>query len=109
MSKKTSENTKSSRSARDQLIADLKLLVADAKSLTEATGDDSKEFLTNKAEVLREQLNESIGALRAQGEKFKEVAVDRTDEVEDCLRKNPWMSIGIAVVAGIVIDRLISR
>ncbi|MBT63890.1 MAG: hypothetical protein CML13_11835 [Puniceicoccaceae bacterium] len=38
-----------------------------------------------------------------------EASVEKTDEVESCIRKNPWKSIGIAVVAGIVIDRLTSR
>jgi ElaB/YqjD/DUF883 family membrane-anchored ribosome-binding protein len=109
MTQKSTTKSKDLQSERDKLMADLKILVADAKSLTEATGDESKEFLAEKAEDLRQQLSETMEALRVKGEKVKEVAIEKTDEVEDCIRKNPWKSIGIAVVAGIVIDRLTSR
>ena len=109
MPQKNTKDNKDIQTEREKLLADLKLLVADAKSLTEVTGEESKEFLTDKAEDLRQQLNETLEALKAHGEKVKEVAVEKTDEVEDCIRKNPWKSIGIAVVAGVVIDRLTSR
>lgn len=94
---------------RDKLVADLKLLVEDAKSLTESAGDESKEFLADKAEDLRKQLTETMDALKEQGEHVKEIAVEKTDEIESCISQNPWKSIGIAVVAGVVIDRLTSR
>lgn len=107
--KTTTTKTNELQADRDKLVADLKLLVADAKSLTETAGDESKEFLTDKAEDLRKQLSETMDALKEQGDKAQKVAIEKTDEVEACISKNPWKSIGIAVLAGVVIDRLTSR
>ncbi|MGZ0656111.1 DUF883 family protein [Coraliomargarita sp. W4R53] len=107
--KATTNKEKDLQSDRDKLVADLKILIEDAKSLTESAGDESKEFLSDKAEDLRKQLAETLDALKEKGEHVKEIAVEKTDEVESCISKNPWKSIGIAVVAGVVLDRLTSR
>jgi ElaB/YqjD/DUF883 family membrane-anchored ribosome-binding protein len=105
----SSAGTSTLKSDREKLLADLKLLMEDAKSFTETAGDESKEFLSDKAEDLREQLDATLESLKQQGEKAKEVVIEKTDEVEEVIRKNPWKAVGIAVAAGVLIDRLTRR
>lgn len=90
---------------RDKLLADLKLLVEDAKHLTADASDATSEFATEKAEQVREQLSDVMAKLKAEGENVAGKAKDTTQDLEKLIKKHPWQSLGIAVVAGIVIDR----
>ena len=108
-SSSTSANTSALAGERDKLVADLKLLISDAQSLTETAGDESKEFVSAKADELREQMAAAMDCLKEHGENLKKTAIEKSDEVEQAISTNPWKSIGIAVVAGIIIDRLVRK
>ncbi|WP_309381879.1 DUF883 family protein [Cerasicoccus frondis] len=90
---------------RDKLVADLKLLMEDAKHLTADASDGASEFATEKAELVREQLSEIMAKLKTEGEHVKAKAKDTTKDLEKLIKDNPWQSLGVAVLAGIVIDR----
>ena len=109
MAQKTTTPQSALKSDRDKLVADLKILMEDAKTMTGTAADDSKEFLVEKAEDLRAQLDATLVALKEHGDKFKETAVEKSKDLEKCIQKNPWKAVGIAVLAGIVIDRLASK
>ena len=95
--------------SKDKLVADLKVVVADAEELLRATASQAGE----KVAAARERIQASLAtakvklsdAERALLEKSK-LAAKATDEY---VRDNPWQAVGVAAVAGLVLGVLISR
>lgn len=94
---------------KEQLIADFKVVVADAEALIRATANQGGEAfatLRTRAEeslaVAKEKMAEAQDALI---EKSK-VAAKATDEY---VHENPWTSVGVAAGVGLVIGLLIGR
>lgn len=94
---------------KQQLIADFKVVVADAEALIQATAAQGGEILTNArtkaAESLRmakQKMDEAQTALAAK----TRVATDATDEY---VRENPWEAVGIAAAAGLLAGILLAR
>ena len=95
--------------SKEKLVADLKVVVADAEELLRATASQAGE----KVVAARERIQASLAtakvklsdAERALLEKSK-LAAKATDEY---VRENPWQAVGVAAVAGLVLGVLISR
>jgi ElaB/YqjD/DUF883 family membrane-anchored ribosome-binding protein len=95
--------------SKDKLVADLKVVVADAEELLRATASQAGE----KVSAARERIQASLAtakvklgeAERALVEKSK-IAAKATD---DYVHENPWQAVGIAAAAGLVLGVLISR
>ena len=95
--------------SKEKLVADLKVVVADAEELLRATATQAGE----KVAAARERIQASLAtakvkltdAERALLEKSK-LAAKATDEY---VRENPWQAVGVAAVAGLVLGVLISR
>ena len=95
--------------SKEKLVADLKVVVADAEELLRATASQAGE----KVSAARERIQTSLAtakvkltdAERALLEKSK-LAAKATDEY---VRDNPWQAVGVAAVAGLVLGVLISR
>ncbi len=102
--KKTNSNVAKSR---EQLVDDLKAVIADAQNLAEEAKTASGEALQEKVDQAQDQLQAGMKALRSGGEHLAEEATKQTDNLEEMIRKYPWRSLGIATAAGILIDRLI--
>ena len=104
-----SDQSASSNVSKDKLVADLKVVVADAEELLRATASQAGE----KVSAARERIQASLAtakvklaeAERAMLEKTK-LAARATDEY---VRDNPWQAVGIAAAAGLVLGVLISR
>lgn len=96
-------------SAKDQLMTDLKLVLADAEALLSATaGEHSGDFKALRERVqatLSQAKSGLIDAQAAVADKAK-VAAKATDAY---VHENPWKSIGIAAGAGVLIGLLIGR
>lgn len=94
---------------KEKLVADLKVVVADAEELLRATASQAGE----KVSAARERIQASLAtakvklgeAERALLEKTKEAAKATDEYVHD----NPWKAVGIAAVAGLVLGVLIAR
>ena len=95
--------------SKEKLVADLKVVVADAEELLRATASQAGE----KVSAARARIEASLAtakvklsdAERALLEKSK-LAAKATDEY---VRDNPWQAVGVAAVAGLVLGVLISR
>ena len=95
--------------SKEKLVADLKVVVADAEELLRATASQAGE----KVSAARERIQASLAtakvkltdAERALLEKSK-LAAKAADEY---VRENPWQAVGVAAVAGLVLGVLISR
>jgi ElaB/YqjD/DUF883 family membrane-anchored ribosome-binding protein len=95
--------------SRDKLMADLKLVVADAEELLRLTAGQAGEKLTD----VRGRLNEGLAGVKvriadadlALRQQTKKVA----DATDDYVHKNPWQSVAGAAAVGFLLGLLVSR
>ena len=101
--------TDESAVTKEKLVADLKLVIADADELLRATASQAGE----KVGELRVRMQENLSSARlkladaeaALKEKSREVARATDDYVHD----HPWKSIGVAAGVGLLVGLLIGR
>lgn len=102
MSEYTSEQTQ-------KLMADLKLVVADAEKLLEVTAGQAGEGVTE----LRSRVQATLAQARARLLQVQETAVERAKvagkATDAYVHENPWRSIGIAAGLGVLVGVLIGR
>ncbi len=94
---------------KDKLVADLKVVVADAEELLAATAHQTGEKVT----ALRERMEENLRAARHKLADAEDAIKAKTREVakatDHYVHEHPWKSIGIAAGVGLVVGMLISR
>lgn len=92
-----------------KLVADLKVVVADAEELLRATASQAGE----KAAAARERIQASLATAKVKLGEAEQVLLEKTKvaarATDDYVRDNPWQAVGIAAVAGLVVGILISR
>lgn len=102
-------NTEFTEVNKDKLVADLKVVVADAEDLLRATANQAGE----KVAAARAKIQESLHEAKFRLAKAEEAIVDRTKEAakatDQYVHDNPWKSVGIAAGIGFVIGLLIGR
>lgn len=94
---------------KDRLMADLKLVVADAEELLKATASQTGERITAaraKAEESLKAAKVRLADAQAAAIANAKVAAKATD---DYVHENPWRAVGVAAVAGLLLGALISR
>lgn len=93
----------------EKLMADLRLVVADAEALLQATAGQAGE----SAAQMREKVKASLARARTNLAQLEQDAVARAKlagkAADEYVHENPWRSIGIAAGVGLVIGLLISR
>ena len=94
---------------RDKLVADLKVVVADAEELLRATASQAGEKVT----VARERIQASLATAKVKLGEAERALLEKTKQAaratDDYVHENPWRAVGIAAVAGLVLGVLISR
>jgi ElaB/YqjD/DUF883 family membrane-anchored ribosome-binding protein len=95
--------------SKQKLVADLKVVVADAEDLLRATASQAGE----KVSAARERIQASLATAKVKLSDAERVLVDKTKETakaaDEYVRENPWQAVGIAAAAGLVLGVLISR
>ena len=93
----------------EQLVADFKVVVADAEALLKATANQGGEKL---AEV-RARTEESLRVAKARMADAQAALLVKTREAAKAtdayVHENPWRAIGVAAGVGLVIGLLIGR
>jgi ElaB/YqjD/DUF883 family membrane-anchored ribosome-binding protein len=93
----------------EQLVADFKVVVADAEALLKATAGQGGEKL---AEV-RAKAEESLRVVKARMVDAQAALILRTKEAAKAtdvyVHDNPWQSIGVAAGLGLLIGWLMGR
>lgn len=94
---------------KDKLMADLKLVMADAEALLAATSDDAQGSLAELRNRVQASLsNAKSGLIDAQA-----AMVDRAKAAakatDGYVHENPWKSAGIAAGVGLLLGLLIAR
>ena len=93
----------------EQLIADFKVVVADAEALLHETANQGGEKMAEVRARVTESLRVAKARLAdAQAELVAraKAAAKATDEY---VHENPWQAIGVAAGAGLVVGYLIGR
>ena len=95
--------------SKQKLVADLKVVVADAEELLRATASQAGE----KVSAARERIQASLATAKVKLSDAERALLEKTREAakatDDYVRDNPWQAVGIAAVAGLVLGILISR
>jgi ElaB/YqjD/DUF883 family membrane-anchored ribosome-binding protein len=95
--------------SKDKLVADMKVVIADAEDLLRATASAAGE----KAAAARARMEDSLRAARVKVAEAQEVVVDKAKAAaratDDYVHANPWKAVGIAAGVGLVLGLLISR
>ena len=95
--------------ARDQLVADMKAVIADAEELLKATAGAAGE----RAAAVRGRVEEKLRAARERLSQLDGEIVDRAKDAaratDDYVHAHPWNAVGIAAAAGLLVGVLIAR
>ncbi len=98
-----------STESKEKLIADFKLVVADAEELLQATASEAGE----KFGVTRAKLEKKLEAAKGKLREAESILLDKGKEAakvaDSYVQENPWRSVGIAAGVGLVIGMLIGR
>lgn len=94
---------------KEKLIADFKVVVADAEELLRATANQAGD----KATELRAKLQGHLANAKLRLADAEAAVVDRARQVgrvaDDYVHDNPWRSVGIAAGFGFIVGLLIGR
>ena len=94
---------------KDKLVADLKVVVADAEELLRATASQAGE----KVSAARERIQASLATAKVKLGEAERAALERAKlaarATDEYVQENPWRAVGIAAVAGLVLGVLIAR
>ncbi len=94
---------------RDKLIADVKVVLADAEDLLRATAS----MTGDKATELRERAGESIKRAKVRLQDAQDAAAERTramaNATDDYVHEHPWQAVGVAAGVGFLLGLLVGR
>ena len=94
---------------KEQLIADFKVVVADAEALIKATANQSGEALA----TLRTKAENSLAVAKTKMADAQLALVDKgraaAEATDGYVHENPWRAVGVAAGVGLVIGLLIGR
>ena len=94
---------------KEKLVADFKVVVADAEELLRATAGQAGDKMSD----LRAKLQDHLYAAKQKLADAEAAVVEKTKAVaratDDYVHDNPWRSIGIAAGVGFVFGLLIGR
>ena len=95
--------------SKEKLVADLKVVVADAEELLRATASQAGE----KVVAARERIQASLATAKVKLTDAEQVLLEKSKlaakATDEYVRDNPWQAVGVAAVAGLVLGVLISR
>jgi ElaB/YqjD/DUF883 family membrane-anchored ribosome-binding protein len=95
--------------SKEKLVADLKVVVADAEELLRATASQAGE----KVAAARERIQASLASAKVKLNDAERALLEKTKEAakatDEYVHDHPWKAVGIAAAAGFVLGILISR
>jgi ElaB/YqjD/DUF883 family membrane-anchored ribosome-binding protein len=93
----------------DKLVADLKVVIADAEELLRATASTAGE----KVSAARAKMEDSVRTAKVKLAQAQDVMVDRAKAAagaaDDYVHAHPWKAVGFAAAIGVILGMLISR
>ncbi len=99
----------SSNSAKEKLIADFKMVGADAEDFIKATASQAEEHISMSRDKVQSSLREAKQQLARVEEAILEKSKHAVKVADVYVHENPWKVIGIACGAGLLAGLLLSR
>jgi ElaB/YqjD/DUF883 family membrane-anchored ribosome-binding protein len=94
---------------KDKLVADMKIVMADAEELLKATASAAGE----KVSSARARMEDSLRAARVKVAEAQEIVTDRAkaaaQATDDYVHAHPWKAVGFAAAIGVIVGMLIAR
>ena len=94
---------------KDKLMADLKVVVADAEALLKLTADDVTESTAGLRERLQQRLADAKHSLLTLQASATEKAKAAGHAADDYVHDHPWKAIAVGAGVGLVVGLLIGR
>ena len=95
--------------SKEKLVADLKIVVADAEELLRATASQAGE----KVAAARERIQASLASAKVKLNDAERALLEKTKEAakvaDEYVHDNPWQAVGVAAGIGFVLGILIGR
>lgn len=95
--------------AKDKLIEDFKVVVADAEELLKLTAGQAGDRLN----VARGKVEESLQNAKTHLGEVEEMMLARgreaVDATDDYVKSNPWTAVGIAAGVGMIFGMVVAR
>lgn len=93
--------------AREQLVVDMKAVIADAQELLEATTSATGD----RIKAARARAEETIRSARQRVADLEVVdqAKEAARSADEYVREHPWGAVGLAAAAGVLVGVLIAR
>ena len=91
--------------ANEQLVKDLKAVVHDAEELLKATAGQAGEKFAD----VRHRLAAALESAKASCHGLEEKALATAKATDQCIRKHPYETIGVAFGLGLLVGVLIGR
>jgi len=95
--------------AREQLVSDMRAVIADAEELLSATSGAAGE----RVAAARARAEATLRDAREKLANLDDVALEQAKQLargaDGFVRENPWGAVGIAAVAGVLLGVMISR
>ncbi len=103
------ETQQSAISEQQQLVTDMKTVIADAEDILHATADQAGE----KVATLRARIQERLQGAKARLSDAEEALVAKTRAAaratDTYVHESPWTAVGIAAGVGLLVGLIISR
>jgi ElaB/YqjD/DUF883 family membrane-anchored ribosome-binding protein len=94
---------------KDKLVADMKIVMADAEELLKATASAAGE----KVSSARARMEDSLRTARVKVAEAQEIVADRAkaaaQATDDYVHAHPWKAVGFAAAIGVIVGMLIAR
>lgn len=94
---------------KEKLMADLKLVMADAEALLAATSDDASASMAQLRTRVTETLSKAKDGLIEAQELVSDRARAAAKATDHYVHDHPWKAVGIAAGVGLLLGMLISR
>lgn len=94
---------------KEKLVADLKVVIADAEELLRATANQAGEKVVELRARMQENLTTARHKLADAEAALKEKSREVARATDDYVHEHPWKSIGVAAGVGLLVGLLIGR
>jgi ElaB/YqjD/DUF883 family membrane-anchored ribosome-binding protein len=94
---------------REKLIADFKVVLADAEELLKATAAQTGDKAVEMREKVTEHLKRAKFRLQEEQEKMLTRTKEAAGAADDYVHDNPWQAVGVAAGVGFLLGLLIGR
>ncbi len=98
-----------SAESKERLVADFKVVIADAEELLQATASEAGEKFSATRVKLEKKITEAKAKLREAEGMLLDKGKEAAKVADGYVHENPWKSVGIAAGVGLVIGMLIGR